>query len=223
MIRSVPAVLMLSLVACGGLSTQSEDPVEPPPALAEAVLEDTMLEDAVPMASFDEPFDTDVPEIAELSAVGSEPEPVLARFALRRGETLHHFARWSGFPVEDIAEQSELELDGDYPVGTELLIAAEGEALAEIEQRRESHWTRRVEGYLASRGGAVSSEFYKVRTGDSAWTIARKQYGMPVWMLDAYNPSVDLDHLRPGQELMVPVLADIVVDAAEPEPSIELE
>ena len=54
-----------------------------------------------------------------------------------------------------------------------------------------------------------------VRTGDSATSIAREQMGIPLWLLQTYNPDADLDRLRPGQELMVPVLADIVVDAED--------
>jgi len=34
-------------------------------------------------------------------------------------------------------------------------------------------------------------------------------------LLETYNPSVELDRLRPGQQLMVPVIADIVVDAED--------
>jgi LysM repeat protein len=79
----------------------------------------------------------------------------------------------------------------------------------------------RVEGYLASRGGSVGTDFVKVRTGDSAWKIAQDNQGIPVWVLEAYNPSVDLDALRPGQELMVPVLADVVVDAANETPAVQ--
>ena len=71
----------------------------------------------------------------------------------------------------------------------------------------------RVDGYLASRGGSVGTETYRVKTGDSAWGIARNQGGIPVWLLGDLNPSVNLERLRPGMELELPVLADVVVDA----------
>ena len=62
---------------------------------------------------------------------------------------------------------------------------------------------------------------YGLPGSPSAWAVAQKGYGFPVWLLEAYNPSVDLDRLRPGQELMVPVLADIVVDAGPETPAPE--
>ena len=40
-----------------------------------------------------------------------------------------------------------------------------------------------------------------------------------MWLLETYNPSANLDRLRPGEELMVPIIADIVVDLGEEEVS----
>lgn len=222
---TLPFALSLALAACGeppspqstevlelSRAAVSQEPVPEPEPIEETVLAQTTD------LALSEPMKADAVPIAQAEP---EPEPAslepMARFELRRGETLDHFARWTGFPVEDIAELSGLDLDGDYPVGTVIELPVSGEALAEIEVRREEHWDKRVEGYLASRGGAISSEFYQVRTGDTAWSIAKEKLGIPIWILEAYNPSASLDTLRPGQELMVPVLADTIVDA-EPTP-----
>ncbi len=77
-----------------------------------------------------------------------------------------------------------------------------------VEQRRDAHHVRRAEGWLASRGGSVGDEFYRVKTGDTAWTIARDHGNLPVWVVETWNPAVDLEALRPGQELMLPLPAD---------------
>ena len=137
----------------------------------------------------------------------------MASYKLRQGETLAHFARWSGVPVEDIAQASGLSLSGSYAVGTAVIVPVDVEKAALIDVAREAHGSARVDAYLASRGGSVGVEEHSVRTGETAWTIARTENGIPVWMLEAYNPAVDLDRLKPGQTLLVPVLADVVVDA----------
>lgn len=155
-----------------------------------------------------------VPEPAPAPEAPIDPAPLAARFALKHGETLHHFARWSGLPVEDLAEASGLDLDAVHPVGAAVVVPGAGdEETARIGAQRVAHHARRAEGYLASRGGAVGVEVVKVRTGDSATTIAREQMGIPVWLLQVYNPDADLEHIRPGQQLLVPVVADVVVDA----------
>jgi len=186
------------------------DSVDSGSTSSSVALGESMKAQAVPMADASNPWESP-PE--DSTADASEPDVPMATFTLRRGETLAHFARWSGYPVEDIAKFSDLTLDGAYPVGTEIQLPVAGEELAEIQTKRAEHLHKRVDGYLASRGGSVGNELYTVHTGDTAWGIARDDYGVPVWLLEAYNPSTDLDHLRPGQELMVPKLADTVADA----------
>jgi LysM repeat protein len=153
---------------------------------------------------------------ADQSDAITEPTEIPAAYPvvkLRRGETLAHFARWSGLTVESIADASMVDLEGDYPVGLEITLPVTSEEMANIADRREKHRVTRVDGYLASRGGSVKSDFYTVQSGDNAWVVARKKHGIPVWVLESFNPSIDLDKLRPGQPLMVPVIADTVVDA----------
>lgn len=142
-------------------------------------------------------------------------------FTLRRGETLAHFARWAELPVEVIAEHSELDLRGTYPVGTEVSVPLDGGDVAALVLARDAHHIERAEGYLRGRGGTVRSDFVTVSTGDTAWGIAHGRLDIPVWLLETYNPSTDLDQLRPGQELMYPVIGEDEV--AEVKPQMEDE
>jgi len=204
--------LTLGMAACGSLTTTDTVVNEYSPKTTDLI--------ELEAVDTDEPAIVEVAmDVMELPTLvdeeGDEPLPATTSYTLRRGETLAHFARWSGLPVEAIAETSGLDLFDTFDVGTELRVPISGEARAELETERDLHHTRRAEGYLAARGGAVGTEFYTVQTGDSAWTIARNQRGIPVWLLETYNPSSNLDRLRPGEELMVPIIADIVVDAAD--------
>ena len=197
------------MTACGAEQVQSERTTAEPPsvrteqAIIEASPASGMLADAVPMAS---------------APVAAEPEresqTTYPTYSLRRGETLAHFSRWSEVPVEEIADASDLDLDGLYPVGTSVTVPVVDADRERLDSLREEHAQRRVDGYLASRGGSVGVGSYRVRTGDSAWSVARDQSGIPVWLIEAYNPDIDLDRLRPGMELSLPVLADTVVDAS---------
>ena len=217
--RQLSILLPLALIACGeGVESYQPGSITDEVATLslEAAEEPFQAAEEVPEVAASEPIQEAeaVPESLEaMLAVEPEEEAPSSTFTLRHGETLAHFARWSELPVEEIAAISDLDLGGVYPVGTEVRVPVSGEQLTALEMRREAHSHRRVDGYLASRGGSIGTEFYDVRTGDTAWDIARSNYGMPLWMLEAYNPSVDLDNLRPGQSLMLPVLADTIVDA----------
>lgn len=150
----------------------------------------------------------DVEVVVAPSAV---PSP---SFVLARGETPAHFSRWSGVPIEEIASASDLQLGGVYPVGT--VVVVPGANVDDIESERIVHRGRRVADYLTSRGGSVGTTEHTVRTGDTAWTIAAAHDGIPVWLVEAYNPSTSLDRLYPGQILELPILADTVAEADVP-------
>lgn len=216
--------LTLALVACGSsqapvdtleLADHAADPIPdvPDSVSSPETADDQRFFPAHEVLAEAPPADTG--DALERDSVPTEPA-LTASFTLRHGETLHHFARWSGLPVETVADSSGLDLSGTYRAGDTVVIPLDDlEQRSTIESARDAHHTRRAEGYLASRGGAIGVEFVTVATGDSATSIAREQMGLPLWLLQTYNPSVDLDRIRPGQELMVPVVADIVVDAED--------
>ena len=229
-----PRILMTFLVglaACGEEIQVSNADTDSVRTLSRTAVEEAYTP-AVDEALALEVADDELPEFSEVpmheialhedaaaadAATASELVPT-AGYQLRRGESLAHFARWSGVPVEVIAEASGLELSGNYAVGTDVVIPLSGEEgeIEGIDSRRDSHQTKRVEGYLSARGGADQAATYKVRTGDTAWSIATENQGIPVWLVEAYNPSIDLDRLSPGQALQLPVISDVVVDAEAP-------
>lgn len=155
------------------------------------------------------------PEAAPSASEAPEQAPALgATYALRRGETLEHFARWSGLPVEVLAQLSGLSLEAAaLPVGTPVQVPLEADGLARLEVAREAHHLERSWGWLSSRGGAVGTEAHEVRDGETAWTIAKTHGDVPVWVVEAYNPEIDLDALEPGRALLIPLVADGVVEA----------
>jgi len=159
---------------------------------------------------------TEGPPVAdEVVVVATVAEPVLEVvsnaerhvFRLRHGETLHHFAKWSGGTVEDVVSSSGIELREDYDAGTEIVLNLEQDAKSRVDERREAHRVARASRYIEQRGGESTTAFHTVASGESAWNIARQTIGIPVWLLESYNPSVDLDRLRPGQVLMFPQIA----------------
>lgn len=212
---TLTSLLALALVAC------VPDPPESPSldSLARAAVEEVDTGVRVEPIQLGEPVLEEPEDLAVSEPVPVEEPPVsepveeLASFSLRRGETLAHYARWSGLSVEEVASLSGLDLDGSYPVGAEIRVPA---SLAlQVEVERASHHEARVDRYLASRGGSLGQETITVRTGDTAWSIAQIQHGVPVWILESFNPDVSLDRLRPGQTLQIPVIADVVVDAED--------
>jgi hypothetical protein len=102
-------------------------------------------------------------------------------------------------PVSGLVDASALSLEQDQlPV-----CSLAQEAL--VEEHLEA------EGWVKSRGGKVGTEYHRVRRGETAQSIAHDHGQMPLWVIETYNPATDLTALQPGQQLLLPLLADSVV------------
>jgi len=228
MTRTVLPILWLA--ACGlGAEPGAAPSADPGPSSEAEVLATRAVQDtasdplavgdtASPSSSTEEPVAATEPAGPPPEVEAWSPDAQSTTWTVRRGETLAHFARWSELPVEAVAAASGHALTEPLAVGAEVRVPVDEQVRARVEQARDAHHRRRAHGYLAGRGGAHGTDFYTVRTGDTAWSVARDEVGVPVWLLETYNPSVDLGALRPGQRLMVPVLADTTADAGAATP-----
>lgn len=222
MTRSPALTLTLILAACGS------EPVEPqvvpdPVALSEAPVLDADRRDA---ESIDDGLLEAVvlePVAAVPALAGSElPEPSApilaglpgAEITLRHGESLVLIADWTGVTSEELAELNGIDVTDFLVAGQELSVPLHVVSLDQLQESRDAALDRRLERYLRGRGGLAGVDTHRVRTGETAWSIARDRHGLPTWVLAAYNPDVDLDRLRIGDSLQVPVLADTVAEAA---------
>lgn len=123
-------------------------------------------------------------------------------FHLDSGETLSHYAQWSGVSVEVIAEESGLDHSGVHAIGTPIRLLIPADAVPSVEAARGDHLQARFGEWAA--GYDVYDYEYSVSSGETAWSIAL-DHGIDLWHIESSNPDVDLSTLRPGQTLLVPL------------------
>ena len=176
-------------------------PSAPEPDLAEAVasaVEETDHPVGAPNAS-DHRSDHD-----SSSVLGKD---ALTAVTVRAGESLDRLSQWSSASVEAIAARNALEIAAPLVPGQVLQIPiADREA---FEASRSGALESRLERYLAANGGLAGIEGYTVRTGDTAWAIAKHVAGVPAWVLAAFNAGESLDHLSVGATLYLPIMTQI--------------
>ena len=218
------------IIALAGITACGEQPAPVQAASAQPVAEpvaettihtpdygNSLLADGVPsdaLAAAEPTLATEeAPVEGEVLTV--EAQLPMVSYALGHGETLDHFARWSNTPVEELAALSGLSLDGHYQPGTEVSMFLDEAGQLQFSEARATETRERVERYLSRRGGLVGDDSYEVRTGDSAWRIARRGGRLPLWVVQAYNPETDLETIKPGDTLVLPVVGDVVAEAEE--------
>jgi hypothetical protein len=115
-----------------------------------------------------------------------------------------------------------LSLHGGYRVGTDVKVPVKDDAAeAKLVAARATANEARVSRWVDRHGGTGATVSHTVRTGETAWSIAKAESRMPIWVLAAYNPTTNLDRIKPGQRLLVPELVVATVAPAPVSPIAE--
>jgi membrane-bound lytic murein transglycosylase D len=118
-------------------------------------------------------------------------------------ETLGHYAEWLGLPASRLRTLNRLRSGQPVMLGRRLKLDFSRVSRADFEQkRRDFHGALQARYFETQR--IVATEIYIVRRGDSAWAVTQRYEGLPTWLLQQYNPDVDLGDLRAGSQLIVP-------------------
>lgn len=217
------SLALLVLAACGGRVPDDTRAVEADPvALSESTLPTSPELGGTDTAASALP----APSPAPMDVVAVESPAPDAPFegveiTIRPGENLVGLASVADLPVEMLVDANGLDPLSPLTPGETLRVPLSGEAGAVFLEARDFARADRLDHYLAGRGGLLGVETHVVRTGETAWGIARHQAGVPTWVLSAFNPDTNLDMLGIGQRVKVPVFGDSVAEAAPEEPAAD--
>ena len=124
-------------------------------------------------------------------------------------ETLGHYADWLRVSAAKLRQLNKLGYGKPVIVGHKVHLDFHRVAREEFEQkRREYHQTLQASYFAAHR--IVGTEVYIARRGDSMWTITQRFAELPVWLIQQYNPDLDLAELRPGTQIVMPRVEPVV-------------
>lgn len=138
-------------------------------------------------------------------ACGMDPE-LQVDIRVRAGETLDHFARWTESTVEGLAALNEIPVQAPLLPGQALILPIDESELDGVEKKRVEDAEAKLARYIAKRGGLAGIAAHEVKTGETAWYISKREAKVPVWVLSAFNTKVDMDALRAGDTIYLPVM-----------------
>ncbi len=124
------------------------------------------------------------------------------------GETLGHFADWSGVDSQRLRALNRLQKSARVTVGRRIkldLSKVTAEQFTAV--RREYHHRLQEEFFAAHR--IAGTESYVVKRGESLWIIAQQHADLPIWLVAQYNPDVNFGDIRPGTTIALPKIVDI--------------
>ena len=118
-------------------------------------------------------------------------------------ETLGHFAEWLGVSSSRLRSLNNLSARAGVPLGRRLKLDFSNTSREQFEQRRRGYHEGLQAAFFAAHR-IVGTQIYVARNGDSLWNIAHRHGTLPTWLVMHYNPDIDFDALRSGQQVIVP-------------------
>jgi membrane-bound lytic murein transglycosylase D len=128
-------------------------------------------------------------------------------------ETLGHYADWLSVTAQHLRQINRMSHGRPVVIGHRLKLDFARVSREDFEQKRREYHQQLQAAYFAAHR-IVGSEVYIVRRGDSLWTVTQRFSQLPIWLLRQYNPDLDLADLRPGTQVVMPRVEDVVANGS---------
>ncbi len=124
-------------------------------------------------------------------------------------ETLGHYARWLGVRAWDLRHLNGLRYEQALAVNQQLKIPLAKGSKERFEAQRYEFHKEMVEDFFTAYRLLEGTRTYRVKQGDTIWSLCQNEFELPFWLIKKYNESVDFTQLKPGQHLVVPRVESI--------------
>jgi membrane-bound lytic murein transglycosylase D len=123
-------------------------------------------------------------------------------------ETLGHYADWLGVTAQRLRNINKMKFGRPVIIGRKLKLDFSKVKAEQFEATRKEYHRGLQATYFAEHR-ILGTEIYIVRRGDSLWTVTQRYDGLPMWLLQQYNPDVDFSEMRAGTEIVVPKVENV--------------
>jgi len=124
-------------------------------------------------------------------------------------ENLTHYARWLDIRAWDIRKLNGFSYEQPLAVGRQVKIPLSKGSKEKFDARRYEFHKELVEDFFAAYRLKEKTRTYRVKQGDTVWSLCQNEFELPLWLLKKYNPGVDFSQLKHGVQLVVPLVEPI--------------
>jgi membrane-bound lytic murein transglycosylase D len=126
------------------------------------------------------------------------------RIVVDAGETLGHYAEWLEVSAARLRALNKLRARRSLQIGQRLVLDFSRVNPDTFLQRRLEYHKGVEEDFFGSYRVTGTVE-HRLRSGESLWVLSHRVYAVPAWLIQRYNPDLDLARLTPGTRLVIPV------------------
>jgi membrane-bound lytic murein transglycosylase D len=120
-----------------------------------------------------------------------------------------HYASWLGKrSATSIRQHNNMRSSRRITIGKVLKLPIKNKAQRDAFDSQRLDYHRELQDEFRARFRITGVEDYSIRSGDSAWSIAREQQ-VPLWLLKRFNPSLFTAQSHPGDIVKMPVIESL--------------
>lgn len=163
--------------------------------------------------------EADVEVVEEVSLLSDPADYTVSddlTIEVQASETLGHYADWLDLRASQLREINNMRFGTPVVVGDRLLLNFKAISIKEFENRRIAFQKNLQEEFFAQYRIESTYE-HTIKTGESLWVLALRNFKVPMWLLRQHNPDVNFDRIREGTTIIVPKLIEVVDPLNAPE------
>ena len=143
-----------------------------------------------------------------VARVSNQDGKSIGHIRVEAEETLGHYAEWLNVPARIIRRLNGFRYGRPLHLGQKIKIPLDRVTKEGFEVKRFEYHQKLAENFFVSyRVDKV--RIYSIKRGDNIWTLSRREFEAPLWLIKQYNGNVDFGALIPSQKLLIPVVEKI--------------
>lgn len=123
-------------------------------------------------------------------------------------ETLGHFAEWLEIPAIDLRRLNRIPYGRDIYIGQKIRLLFKNVTASLFYQRR-LEYHQNIENNFYELFTVKGVRIHQMKKGENIWELCNDFYEIPFWLLLKYNIHLELSQLKPGDEVIFPLVVSI--------------
>lgn len=176
-------------------------------AIAEADVQETEVQEMTPiaMAGNDDSASVGSVQTALLSDPNDYSVSTDGTIEVYTLETLGHYGDWLAIKTQRLRDLNGLAFRTAVVAGQRIKLDLNTVDAKTFEERRIAYHRIQQDRFFQRHSISGVTE-HTIRAGESIWIVALRRYKVPVWLFRQYNPTVDVQHVRPGTKIQIPLI-----------------
>lgn len=133
---------------------------------------------------------------------------VVGYITVQPEESIGLYAEWLDTDTASIISLNNFDSDTSIGPGQQIILPFNHQNPTLFEDKRLDFLQETEEGFF-SAFAIVGQKIYQVSDGDTFWDICYNKFEIPLWLLERYNSSINLQRLIRDQKLIIPLIQQI--------------